>query len=118
MCLEKEAMVDITDFESIIINDMYIENSDIGLSGNSEHIERLMIDGFGLSSACLFQGVSLYRDVVISDVHFSGEVDIKLDEKYDETLGNLLMTGIRYPETHKEINILLDEENIIINKLE
>lgn len=118
MCLEKEAMVDISDFESIIINDMYIENSDIGLSGNSEHIERLMIDGFGLSSACLFQGVSLYRDVVISDVHFSGEVDIKLDEKYDETLGNLLMTGIRYPETHKEINILLDEENIIINKLE
>lgn len=118
MCLEKEAMVDISDFESIIINDMYIENSDIGLSGNSEHIERLMIDGFGLSSACLFQGLSLYRDVVIRDVHFSGEVDIKLDEKYDETLGNLLMTGIRYPETHKEINILLDEENIIINKIE
>ena len=118
MCLEKEAMVDISDFESIIINDTYLDNSDLGLTGHDEYIKGLMIEGFGLSNACLFQGERLFRSMVISDVHFSGEVDIKLDEKYDETLGNLLMTGIRYPETHKEINILLDEENIIINKLE
>ena len=77
-----------------------------------------MIDGFGLSSACLFQGLSLYRDVVISDVHFSGEVDIKLEERFrDHEMGNLLMTGIRYPENSKEINIILDEKNIIIDKI-
>ena len=118
MCLEKEAMVDITDFESIIINDVYLDNSDLGLTGHDEYVTGLMIDGFGLSSACLFQGLSLYRDVVISDVHFSGEVDIKLEERFrDHEMGNLLMTGIRYPESSKEINIILDEKNIIIDKI-
>lgn len=118
MCLEKEAMVDISDFESIIINDVYLDNSDLGLTGHDEYVTGLMIDGFGLSSACLFQGLSLYRDVVISDVHFSGEVDIKLEERFrDHEMGNLLMTGIRYPESSKEINIILDEKNIIIDKI-
>lgn len=118
LCLEKEAMVEITDFESIIINDVYLDNSDLGLTGHDEYVTGLMIDGFGLSSACLFQGLSLYRDVVISDVHFSGEVDIKLEERFrDHEMGNLLMTGIRYPESSKEINIILDEKNIIIDKI-
>lgn len=117
MCLEKEAMVDIADFESIIINDVYLDNSDLGLTGHDEYVTGLMIDGFGLSNACLFQGERLFRDVVISDVHFSGEVDVKLKEMHNDEVGNLLMTGIRYPESSKEINIKLDEKNIIIDKI-
>lgn len=118
VCLEKEAAVELTEFESIIINDMYIESSDLELSGHQEHIVRLMIDGFGLKDSCLFQGEWLYRDLMISDVHFSGDVDVKLIEEYeDDELGGMIMTGIKYTDTAKHVNIQLDEKNILINEI-
>lgn len=118
LCLEKESTVEITDFESIIINDMYLKNSDIRLSGHQEYFVRLMIDGFGLSSTCLFQGEELYRDIMISDVHFSGDVDVNLIEEYgDDELGGMIMTGIRYTDTAKQVNIQLDKKNILINEI-
>lgn len=118
LCLEKDSTVEITDFESIIINDMYLKNSDIRLSGHQEYFVRLMIDGFGLSSTCLFQGEELYRDIMISDVHFSGDVDVNLIEEYgDDELGGMIMTGIRYTDTAKQVNIQLNEKNILINEI-